>query len=318
MGGGKVCLQMQHAGSGLAIADAYCGMGSFGMAAERCGHRVTWAFDICKEAIKTYRLNCLSPNAQIDCADIYRMQIFPDVRVDVLTAGIPCQPFSTMGKQLGHRDRRGQHWERLAKMIDRYRPRMLILENVMGLLKNPSLYCFRHHMSCNGYKQVVVVLNCRHFGLPQNRKRVFVFFVLGTSRKRMQELKTALLTTGKRYRSLSSMLGRPMVRTHTKTIRVGGRQSPYGTNWCWNKYERQDGTVHTLSFAEIKQLQGFDETVLMTGSLNQRYKMLGNSIPFNLTDHIFRVLTPLFPHVCRVKEKAREKKEARSSGKSRV
>ena len=53
--------------------------------------------------------------------------------VDVITAGFPCQPFSTAGKRKGEDDERNM-WGYTLECICRIRPRWLLLENVTGLL----------------------------------------------------------------------------------------------------------------------------------------------------------------------------------------
>jgi DNA (cytosine-5)-methyltransferase 1 len=53
--------------------------------------------------------------------------------VDVLCAGFPCQPFSTAGKRKGEEDERAI-WPIIAQSVSILRPRVLVLENVSGLL----------------------------------------------------------------------------------------------------------------------------------------------------------------------------------------
>ena len=53
--------------------------------------------------------------------------------VDVFTAGFPCQPFSHAGKRLGANDER-HLWPYIAEAIGILRPRLVVLENVRGLL----------------------------------------------------------------------------------------------------------------------------------------------------------------------------------------
>ena len=54
--------------------------------------------------------------------------------IDVLTAGYPCQPFSTAGKRKGSEDARGQIFNYIKDAVSVLRPRYLFLENVSGHL----------------------------------------------------------------------------------------------------------------------------------------------------------------------------------------
>lgn len=55
--------------------------------------------------------------------------------IDILTGGFPCQDLSHAGKRLGLRPgTRSGLWEHMAYAIDRLRPRLVIIENVRGLL----------------------------------------------------------------------------------------------------------------------------------------------------------------------------------------
>lgn len=55
-------------------------------------------------------------------------------RVDLITAGFPCQPFSTAGKRQGIDDER-HIWPRIADIISDVRPRYVLLENVRGVVR---------------------------------------------------------------------------------------------------------------------------------------------------------------------------------------
>lgn len=58
--------------------------------------------------------------------------------VDVVTAGFPCQPFSSAGKRQGDADERNM-WPHTIRVIDEIRPQICLLENV------PNLLGCRHH-----------------------------------------------------------------------------------------------------------------------------------------------------------------------------
>jgi DNA (cytosine-5)-methyltransferase 1 len=96
---------------------------------------------------------------------------------DLLCAGFPCQSFSTAGKRRGFDDTRGTLFFEIARIAEARRPRMLLLENVKGLLSHDDGETFRTVLAVLdelGYDAEWEVLNSKHFGVPQNRERVFV------------------------------------------------------------------------------------------------------------------------------------------------
>ena len=105
---------------------------------------------------------------------------------DLLVGGFPCQSFSIAGKRLGFKDTRGTLFFDIARIIKTKRPRLLLLENVKGLLSHDEGRTFAviiRTLDELGYDIQWQVLNSKDFGVPQNRERVFIVGHLrGTSR----------------------------------------------------------------------------------------------------------------------------------------
>jgi len=100
----------------------------------------------------------------------------------LLTAGFPCQAFSVAGKRKGFQDTRGTLFYHIARVAEAKRPPLLLLENVKGLLSAQGGYCFKRileTLGSLGYLLEWQVLNSKHFGVPQNRERVFLVGHLG-------------------------------------------------------------------------------------------------------------------------------------------
>ena len=120
--------------------------------------------------------------------------------IDLLAAGIPCQPFSRAGSHRMHDDHRNM-LPVFARVLHRMRPKAFVLENVDGLvraneaneyikmqLEYPEIsrateepyssYTRRltaHKSTTNSaYSVHMAVLNAADFGVPQLRKRVFL------------------------------------------------------------------------------------------------------------------------------------------------
>ena len=96
---------------------------------------------------------------------------------DLLIGGFPCQSFSIAGKRKGFADTRGTLFFEIARIAAAKRPRLLLLENVKGLLnheKGRTFGIILRTLDGLGYDVQWQVLNSKNFGVPQNRERVFI------------------------------------------------------------------------------------------------------------------------------------------------
>ena len=98
-------------------------------------------------------------------------------KIDLLVGGSPCQSFSMVGFRRGLDDTRGTLFYDFARVIKECKPKVFIYENVQGVLNHDdgrTWETMRAVFDEIGYKIYVSVLNSRDFGIPQNRKRLFV------------------------------------------------------------------------------------------------------------------------------------------------
>jgi DNA (cytosine-5)-methyltransferase 1 len=125
-------------------------------------------------------------------------------RIDLVTGGPPCQPFSMGGKHRAHKDTRDMFPEAIRAVREAV-PKAFVFENVKGLtratfrnyyqyiqlqMEHPMLVrkageswadhlgrLERHHTGGNRddlhYRVVTRTLNAANFGVPQKRERVF-------------------------------------------------------------------------------------------------------------------------------------------------
>jgi len=101
---------------------------------------------------------------------------------DLLCGGFPCQAFSIAGKRQGFNDTRGTLFFDVARIVKEKQPKILLLENVKGLLSHEQGKTFRTILKTLdelGYDAEWQVLNAKDFGVPQNRERVFIIGHLG-------------------------------------------------------------------------------------------------------------------------------------------
>jgi DNA (cytosine-5)-methyltransferase 1 len=102
--------------------------------------------------------------------------------IDLLAGGTPCQSFSVAGKRAGLDDPRGNLTIEFARLAGRLRPVWVVWENVPGVLSiddGRTFGAFLRMLVELGYGIAYRILDAQHFGVPQQRRRVFVVGHLG-------------------------------------------------------------------------------------------------------------------------------------------
>jgi len=158
----------------------FSGVGGFRLGLERSGWKCVWANDFDKYANIIYKKK-FGSNELVE-GDIREIQAETVPDHTLLTAGFPCQAFSVAGKRKGINEARGTLFYHIARIAAVKRPQFLLLENVKGLLSSESGRTFAvilRTLAELGYILEWQVLNSKHFGVPQNRERVFVVGHLG-------------------------------------------------------------------------------------------------------------------------------------------
>lgn len=99
-------------------------------------------------------------------------------QVDLLVGGSPCQSFSSVGFQRGLEDARGTLFYEYARIIKEVNPKVFIYENVRGLTTHDGGNTWKIisgiFKSLNYKITEPQILNSADYGIPQNRRRVFV------------------------------------------------------------------------------------------------------------------------------------------------
>jgi len=113
-------------------------------------------------------------------------------KVDLIIGGPPCQAYSLIGrasdkkKMIG--DERNYLYIQYAEFLKKYKPKMFVFENVIGLLsaKEPTGEKYLDKMLTLfkdvGYETEYKILNAKDFGVLQNRKRVVLIGKRGTEK----------------------------------------------------------------------------------------------------------------------------------------
>ena len=103
-------------------------------------------------------------------------------RIDILTGGFPCQPYSVAGKRKGKEDER-HLWPEMLRAIREIHPRYIVGENVPGLINWNGGMVFdevQTDLETEGYKVIPFILPACSVNAPHKRERVW--FIANNSR----------------------------------------------------------------------------------------------------------------------------------------
>lgn len=161
------------------------GIGGFQLAAEWMGWENLMSCEIEKrlnELTKSYWPTCIQ-HEDIRNTDftIYRGKI------DILTGGFPCQPFSVAGNQLGTEDER-HLWPEMLRAIREIAPRWVVGENVFGLVNWNGGLVFEQvqaDLEAEGYEAQPYILPACAVNATHRRDRVW-FVAYRNSEQRQQ------------------------------------------------------------------------------------------------------------------------------------
>lgn len=176
--------------------------------------------DFCRKILEYWYPNSISYE------NIYETDFKPwRGKVDVLTGGFPCQPFSYAGQRKGHEDDR-YLWPQMLRAITEIRPTWVIGENVAGITtmaeqgkisevgceeslfgEGDGLYHYRQRQIftiervCRdlegvGYSVQPVIIPACAVGAPHRRDRIFI--IANTNDTRLQKKRAEQQTEGNR------------------------------------------------------------------------------------------------------------------------
>ncbi len=281
--------------------------------------------EINKYAIATYQKH-FGGHKNYGNATKIKPEEIPDF--DILVGGFPCQAFSIAGSRKGFDDTRGTLFFDIARILKVKQPKMFLLENVKGLLNHDGGNTFTKILQTIdelGYDAEWQVLNSKHFGVPQNRERVFIIGHLrGESFSQIfpitgndQESNTKI---GKGVKAYDVLNNREV--SEMGTLRAGGSNTP---SWFVahniyggfkedkpREFKEYSPTIRTpkggghlpsltngikirrLTPTECERLQGFPDNWTL-GSDTQRYKQCGNAVTVNVIEAIVsKMLNTIF------------------------
>ena len=229
---------------------------------------------------------------------------------DLLVGGFPCQSFSIGGNRCGFDDERGSLFFEIARILDVKRPTYFLLENVRNIMSVNDGNVFRTMLNVFhnlGYYVQWNVCNTSDYGIPQNRKRIFLKGFLKKTCVGDDALSTPSLDLTS-FAKCDANTGNDIIdnnfskvseRRFITTTRYGScititqrhRGSPFPKkqdNYVLEFDGESKPLIRKLTPLECERLQGFDDEWTKYGfdgeliSDTQRYKCIGNAVTTNV------------------------------------
>lgn len=177
---------------GISVIDLFCGAGGLSMGFKLAGYEIIAAAECNHAYSNTHKLNF--PSSEIFTGDLVSMppEKFAKTfnleksKVDVIIGGPPCQPFSNIGTpkinsltKEGKKasDERKYLFEPYLDYVEYFRPKVFLMENVPQLATKEGGRLFQailKRVEAMKYVATWTILNAVSYGVPQNRKRLFI------------------------------------------------------------------------------------------------------------------------------------------------
>ena len=248
-------------------------------------------------------------------------------QVDILVGGSPCQSFSIIGKRAGLEDARGTLFYDFARLVHQVNPQVFIYENVLGMLTHDKGKTWKHIKEIFyslDYNINISVLNAMDYGIPQDRKRLFVVGFrdvnINFQFPKPIELTTTLFdylepspvathhylgkkgfefVTNPKYKS-RARVNSPIIQTQK-----ANQQFNWNGDFVFEPLEKvkdhpdvmsrayvgewhnRTGVIRQMTYRECLRLMGFSEDFKVVVPNVPAYRQIGNSIVVNVLEKIF-------------------------------
>jgi len=163
--------------SKLTSIELFCGAGGLALGMHNAGINSKLLVDFDKSSINTIQSN--RPNWNSLCVSVLDINLHEyQGKIDIMAGGFPCQAFSHAGKSLGFADTRGTLFYEYARLIEQVKPKLVIGENVKGLLNHDdgrTLATIVKEIEDLGYIVQYKVLRSQFLDVPQKRERLIIF-----------------------------------------------------------------------------------------------------------------------------------------------
>lgn len=171
------------------LGEFFCGPGGLALGAARAkiqskgityavGH--AWANDYDPDSCETFRFNIARQRPEsVICSDVRRLNIKNLPPIDAFAYGFPCNDFSIVGEQKGFNGTFGPLYSYGVKVLDYFKPKFFIAENVGGVRSANEGKAFKRILddlknAGSGYCLTAHLYKFEEYGVPQTRHRVII------------------------------------------------------------------------------------------------------------------------------------------------
>jgi DNA (cytosine-5)-methyltransferase 1 len=176
-------------------------------------------------------------------------------KIDILTGGFPCQPYSSAGKRLGKEDSR-HLWPEMLRAIREIQPRWVVGENVRGLTNWNGGMVFdevQSDLEAEGYEVLPFLLPAAAVNAPHRRDRIwFVAYSISAS-ERTNKLRSVRCEDGEVNRERSQTIHNAIRSNGSKGIATDSNSN--GLNECDSKYVEWQGKFGNFAYTSNERLE---------------------------------------------------------------
>jgi DNA (cytosine-5)-methyltransferase 1 len=212
-------------GPSFTAIDICSGPGGVTTGYKAAGIRVLAAVDIDPAARATYAANhpevmlLAEDLSKLDPLDLLQGTALEPGQLDILTACVPCQTFSSLARGIRARDPRNKLVLQVARFVEALQPRAVVMENVPQLRQDLRFKLLLGRLRRCGYGIWSDIVDCSDFGVPQRRRRLVLIAIKG-----VRDDDVPRLSTGNP--KLRRFLRRRTVRQVLRLVRLKARKDP--------------------------------------------------------------------------------------------
>lgn len=313
--------------------DLFAGAGGMSLGFDKAEFENILAVEYDKCFAETYSFNF--PKHNLKVADIKNIsneeikKLIGNNKIDVIIGGPPCQGFSIAGK-IGRNfieDERNQLFKEFVRFVEVIKPRIFVMENVAALKthnKGKTIEEIVKEFERVGYTVKYDVLNAVNYGVPQQRRRIFVIGTLDKENKfNFPEKTTKQITIAEALKGLpklesgeTSNIPNHNAMNHSKQmlekmsyVKDGGNRNDIpedirpksGDIRKYIRYNSNEPSIcitgdmrkvfhfnqnRALTGRELARIQTFPDDFIFKGNAGKVQQQIGNAVPPKLAFQI--------------------------------